>query len=162
MLTFHYSPYVIVFAISAIISGSLALYVWKRLTIPGGIYFILLMAAVTEWVTMDSIESSIVGTSATIIHAFIDGIAGEIRVSMVRDGDRFMLKVGDDGTRPPLGLDFRNSPSLWLQLVITLVDQIRGAIVLEPGTGTTFKITFAGRQRGEKMLFSESPSKGAR
>jgi two-component sensor histidine kinase len=40
-------------------------------------------------------------------------------------------------------MDFRNTPSLGLQLVNTLVDQLEGTIELDIEKGTSFKITFA-------------------
>ncbi|HMK45792.1 MAG TPA: histidine kinase dimerization/phosphoacceptor domain -containing protein, partial [Methanocella sp.] len=100
--------------------------------------------------------------SNTLKYAFRDGMAGTIRVSMDRDKGGYVLKVGDNGSGLPKGLDFRNSPSLGLQLVNTLVDQIGGTIELEPGSGTTFVITFAGPRTGEKTSFAKPPPGEAR
>ncbi len=81
--------------------------------------------------------------SNSLKYAFRDGKAGEIRIRMVIDGGKYVLTVSDDGVGLPEGLDFRNSPSLGLQLVCTLVDQIEGTIELENGPGSTFTIQFA-------------------
>jgi len=75
-------------------------------------------------------------------YAFKDGKAGEIQINMVMDGGKYVLIVSDDGVGLPQGLDFRNSPSLGLQLVNTLVEQLEGTIELEKAAGTTFTIKF--------------------
>jgi two-component sensor histidine kinase len=52
------------------------------------------------------------------------------------------LMVSDNGVGFPQGLDFRDTGSLGLQLVNTLVEQIEGTIELDRNDGTAFKITF--------------------
>jgi len=54
----------------------------------------------------------------------------------------FILIVSDNGKGFPEGIDFRNTDSLGLQLVNTLVDQIGGSIELGKGRGTEFSIRF--------------------
>ncbi len=54
----------------------------------------------------------------------------------------FILRVADDGIGMPPDLDFRNTPSLGLQLVTSLVAQMDGTIDLDRNAGTTFEITF--------------------
>ncbi|MDW5550309.1 sensor histidine kinase [Methanosarcina sp.] len=54
----------------------------------------------------------------------------------------FMLTIGDDGIGFPESFDFKNTGSLGLQLVNTLVDQIGGNIKIENGPGTRYKILF--------------------
>ncbi len=80
--------------------------------------------------------------SNALKYAFRDGRTGEITISLVRDSGSYVLTVGDNGAGLPPGLDFRNTPSLGLQLVNTLVGQLEGAIELLPGAGTTFRIMF--------------------
>ena len=50
--------------------------------------------------------------------------------------------VGDNGAGFPDDIDFRETESLGLQLVTTLVDQIGGTIELERTGGAKFIITF--------------------
>ncbi len=50
--------------------------------------------------------------------------------------------MGDSGDGLPPGLDFRNTTSLGLQLVNTLVGQLEGTIDMGEGPGATFRITF--------------------
>lgn len=100
--------------------------------------------------------------SNSLKHAFPDGRNGEIYIELhrgVNDNNKilsdtnagniqsnscpykyFTLIVGDSGIGFPESIDFRNTGSLGLQLVSTLVDQIDGRIELEKGPGTRFKI----------------------
>jgi PAS domain S-box-containing protein len=80
--------------------------------------------------------------SNSLKYAFPDGKTGEIRIGLARDGRNHTLKVADDGVGLPPELDFRNTPSLGLQLVNMLVSQLEGTIELDPARGTMFKITF--------------------
>jgi two-component sensor histidine kinase len=76
-------------------------------------------------------------------HAFPDGREGEIRIELRSDGnDKFTLMVSDNGVGLLEDLDFRNTESLGLQLVNTLVNQLEGTIELDRRGGTAFKITF--------------------
>jgi PAS domain S-box-containing protein len=77
-------------------------------------------------------------------YAFPDGQAGEICIELRSDDEsQFTLIVSDNGGGLPESLDFRDTRSLGLQLVNTLVDQLGGAIELDRSGGTAFKITFA-------------------
>lgn len=56
--------------------------------------------------------------------------------------EKLTLIVRDNGRGFPEKLDFRNTTSLGLQLVTTLVDQIEGEIRLDRSRGTSFEISF--------------------
>ncbi len=56
--------------------------------------------------------------------------------------EKLTLIVRDNGRGFPENLDFRNTTSLGLQLVTTLVDQIEGDIKLDRSKGTGFEISF--------------------
>lgn len=56
--------------------------------------------------------------------------------------DKLTLIVRDNGRGFPEKLDFRDTTSLGLQLVTTLVDQIDGKIELDRSMGTGFEISF--------------------
>ena len=79
-------------------------------------------------------------------HAFPGDRAGTIRLEMRRrsaeGGDRFLLRVADDGVGFPQGVDFQMTESLGMQIILMLVDQIDGAIERESGPGTAFRIEF--------------------
>jgi two-component sensor histidine kinase len=81
--------------------------------------------------------------SNALKYAFPDGRSGEIHIGLVHAGRNYVLTVGDNGVGLPPGLDFRNTPSLGLQLVNMLVDQLEGTVELDSAGGTRFKITFA-------------------
>ncbi len=81
--------------------------------------------------------------SNTLKHAFPEGRGGEVLIEICPDGDsNIIVKVSDNGIGFPEEIDFRNTESLGLQLVMTLVGQLRGDIELEKGAGTGFRITF--------------------
>jgi PAS domain S-box-containing protein len=81
--------------------------------------------------------------SNSLKHAFPDDRAGEIRITLRLDGGQSLLMVSDNGVGFPENLDFRDTRSLGLQLVNTLVDQLEGTIELDRSEGAAFKITFA-------------------
>jgi PAS domain S-box-containing protein len=56
--------------------------------------------------------------------------------------NKFSLFVSDNGIGLPENVDFRNTDTLGLQLVNSLVDQLDGTIELDRINGTTFKIIF--------------------
>jgi PAS domain S-box-containing protein len=79
--------------------------------------------------------------SNSLKHAFHKG-PGEISIEIYPDGDNFVLKISDNGTGFPEHIDFRNTDSLGMQLVNSLVEQIDGKIELYRNKGTEFRITF--------------------
>jgi PAS domain S-box-containing protein len=81
--------------------------------------------------------------SNSLKHAFPDGREGEVRIELRADDGQFMLMVSDNGVGFPQDLDFRDTGSLGLQLVNTLVEQIEGTIELDRSDGTAFRIAFA-------------------
>ncbi|HEX3036851.1 MAG TPA: MEDS domain-containing protein [Thermodesulfobacteriota bacterium] len=87
--------------------------------------------------------------SNSIKHAFPGRKKGEIHISFhLNDNGRdasgrsYTLIVGDSGVGFPEDLDFQNTESLGLQIVTTLVKQLKGTIELDRNYGTAFKIVF--------------------
>ncbi len=81
--------------------------------------------------------------SNSLKYAFPEGIVGEICIQLFSDkDDKFTLIVKDNGIGFPKDLDFRETESLGMQLVIMLVEQLEGTIELDKSKGTNFKITF--------------------
>ena len=103
--------------------------------------------------------------SNSLKYAFPDGMNGEIciklhqevneknkvSISKIADNDMqnnscchrvYSLIVEDNGIGFPDSIDFKNTSSLGLQLVNTLVDQIGGDIELKKVSGTKFEIVF--------------------
>lgn len=76
-------------------------------------------------------------------HAFPNFRKGSIKIDLrTNKVGYYLLSVSDDGIGFPEKIDFRNTSTLGLQLVITLVEQLSGQIELKNKTGTTFEIKF--------------------
>jgi two-component sensor histidine kinase len=81
--------------------------------------------------------------SNALKHAFPKGRAGELTIQLVRGNtNQITLTVSDNGIGFPEHVDFRQSPSLGLTLINSLVEQLNGTIELDRSKGTTFTITF--------------------
>ena len=77
-------------------------------------------------------------------HAFPDAKGGEINIDLHRNVDnRYALTVSDNGVGLPKELDFKNTKTLGLQVVNTLVDQLDGTIELDRSSGTSFRISYS-------------------
>ncbi|MBI5651882.1 MAG: GAF domain-containing protein [Chloroflexi bacterium] len=77
-------------------------------------------------------------------HAFPGERRGTLRVELRADAaSQVRLIVADDGIGFPADLDFRNTTSLGLQLVTTLVNQLNGRIELTREHGTQFTVIFS-------------------
>jgi len=76
-------------------------------------------------------------------YAFPNRMAGEIRVGLVRAGeDKFVLSVTDNGIGLPEGLDLNNIPSLGLELVSVLTEQLHGELIIHHANPTRFEVHF--------------------
>jgi PAS domain S-box-containing protein len=82
--------------------------------------------------------------SNALRHAFVGRGKGTVHVGLRQNDDgTTSLIVGDDGIGLPSQVDFRHTPSLGLQLVNTLVNQLGATIDLTLRKGTVFTVTFA-------------------
>lgn len=80
--------------------------------------------------------------SNSLKYAFLDNPdTAEIVISFVVKGHS-ILSIKDNGVGFPKDLDFRDTDSLGLQLVNSLVEQLEGTIELHNQKGTEFRITF--------------------
>jgi PAS domain S-box-containing protein len=92
--------------------------------------------------------------SNALKHAFPDGRKGEISIRIRLEANMLTLAVKDNGVGIPQALDWRNTESLGLRLVMSLVEQLNGTIELDQDSGTAFRITIRkktdehGRTRG--------------
>ena len=68
----------------------------------------------------------------------------EIAITITKENGFYMMSVYDNGRGFPDDLDFQNTDSLGMQLVISLTSQLRGTVELERDKGTLFKIIFKG------------------
>jgi two-component sensor histidine kinase len=81
--------------------------------------------------------------SNSLKYAFPDGGEGEVRIGINHlDDGQLQLVVADSGVGFPSHIDFRNTETLGMQLVLALAGQIGGSIDLKTGPGTEFRILF--------------------
>jgi PAS domain S-box-containing protein len=96
---------------------------------------------VTEAIPCGLIINELV--SNALKHAFPTGKEGEITIQLQRGNtNQITLTVSDNGIGFPEHVDFRQSLSLGLTLINSLVEQLNGTIELDRRGGTTFTITF--------------------
>jgi PAS domain S-box-containing protein len=80
--------------------------------------------------------------SNSLKHAFPDGRKGTISIEGIpQDAKTLRFVYHDNGVGMPAGFDWKNTESLGLRLVNSLVDQLDGTIESSGGEGTTFIIT---------------------
>jgi PAS domain S-box-containing protein len=79
--------------------------------------------------------------SNALKHAFPNGRKGIISISGGENGDLITLVVRDNGIGIPEELDWKNTTTLGMRLVTSLIDQVGGAITLDRNQGTAFTIT---------------------
>ncbi len=85
--------------------------------------------------------------SNTLKYAFIDKSENaEITLKMQTKGENIRLTIGDNGIGLPQHINYRNTESLGLQLVVTLTDQINGVINIDTKKGTIYTIEFKQNQ----------------
>ncbi len=89
--------------------------------------------------------------SNSLKHGFSDGQKGEIKISLhLKDQDEYELKISDNGNHFPEDLEFRNTETLGLRLVTSIVEnQLDGKIELNKSEGTSFRITFKEIEQNE-------------
>jgi PAS domain S-box-containing protein len=75
-------------------------------------------------------------------YAFTGKESGVITIIATSIDSRHTIVIGDNGSGMPEEIDFTNSSSFGLQLINTLVKQIKGTIRMERSEGTRFIIDF--------------------
>lgn len=80
--------------------------------------------------------------SNSLKHAFPDDRKGEINVKFYQDEEYITLIISDNGIGMPEDINIDDVDTLGLELVLTLVDQLKGDIHLNRNNGTEFIITF--------------------
>jgi PAS domain S-box-containing protein len=76
--------------------------------------------------------------SNSLKYAFPNDRRGEIRITVTKEGHTITILFQDTGIGIPADLDWRNTQSLGLRLVNTLVDQLSGTVELDRSSGTRF------------------------
>ena len=87
--------------------------------------------------------------SNSLKYAFPEGRKGEIAISVKKEGHTLTVVYRDTGIGIPAELDWRDTQSLGLRLVNTLVDQLNGTVELDRSAGTAFTMVLHEKeQRG--------------
>ncbi len=76
--------------------------------------------------------------SNSLKYAFPEGRKGTVSVTVRQEGLNLTVIYADDGIGIPAELDWKNTQSLGLRLVNTLVDQMDGTVELDRAGGTRF------------------------
>jgi len=76
--------------------------------------------------------------SNSLKYAFPEGKPGEITITVTKEGTALHIRYQDNGVGIPETLDWKNTKSLGLRLVNTLVDQLNGTVELDRSAGTLF------------------------
>ena len=80
--------------------------------------------------------------SNSLKYAFPNNRDGIIFVTLKSKNNRVIIEAGDNGVGIPKQIDIKQTDTLGLQLVDTLVEQIGGKLTLERNKGTKFIIEF--------------------
>lgn len=68
---------------------------------------------------------------------------GEVSISLTQTDNQIHLIIADNGKGFPKEIDYRNTESLGMQLVVTLIQQLRGTISLDNSNGAKYTIIFS-------------------
>lgn len=80
--------------------------------------------------------------SNALKYAFPKGSKGIVKIDLKSENNLIKLVISDNGVGLSRKIDFRNTDSLGLQLVVTLVEQLGGKIRLQRTKGSKFTISF--------------------
>ena len=84
--------------------------------------------------------------SNSLKYAFPDGKIGKINIELFIKDEKVCLIIKDNGVGLPKEVNYRDTETLGLQLVSSLVEQINGTIELKKDKGTSYTITFKQHQ----------------
>jgi PAS domain S-box-containing protein len=98
-----------------------------------------IMVHIETAVPLGLIMNEIVSNS--LKHAFPEDRSGTISISGGIEGTVITLVVHDDGVGIPADLDWKNTDTLGMRLITSLIDQVDGTLDLKRDGGTTFSIT---------------------
>lgn len=80
--------------------------------------------------------------SNALKYAFKGREKGKLNISLLLKNEMVTIIVADNGVGMPANINIRETNTLGLQLVTSLVEQIDGELKMENNKGTTFTITF--------------------
>lgn len=107
------TPEFVILLVTAIISGTVSVLLWRRRELPGGIALALLMVAVTEWALVAALEAASIDLSAKIFWSKLEylgsGSAATLYLFFALQRSGFKIRLGS-----------RRTLALWLLPVINL------------------------------------------
>jgi two-component sensor histidine kinase len=80
--------------------------------------------------------------SNSLKYAFTNRMDGIIFVNLAIENEFVRIEVGDNGIGIPAHIDLKQTKTLGLQLVDTLIEQLDGTLELDRNNGTKFIIKF--------------------
>ena len=80
--------------------------------------------------------------SNSLKYAFINREKGTLKASLKKKEDQIELVISDNGIGLSNEINFKSTETLGLQLVNTLVDQLKGSIELNNENGVSYSIKF--------------------
>jgi two-component system CheB/CheR fusion protein len=75
-------------------------------------------------------------------HAFRGTDSGSVQISFQRSDKQCVLEVSDDGIGLPDQLEIQSANSMGFQLLVLLVEQLKGSVEVDRSSGTRFVVTF--------------------
>ena len=75
-------------------------------------------------------------------YAFNDTKKGKLTINLNKEEGKVKLRIADNGKGMPAKINYRDTQSLGMQLVMTLTQQIDGKIELDNKNGAAYTITF--------------------
>lgn len=79
-------------------------------------------------------------------YAFPQGRSGEVTVNFIKDRSTYILTIRDNGIGLPAGFDYRQTPTLGMQIVNVLAKQLLGTFEISSDRGTEALITFSEKE----------------
>jgi PAS domain S-box-containing protein len=105
--------------------------------IPANLTFDISMCVPTGLVVTELVTNA-------LKYAFPGGRSGKVIVHLEQDiAGVYRLSVADNGVGLQSGIDYRNTSTLGMQLVLSLAEQLGGTVTLDRSMGTKFTVTFA-------------------
>ena len=87
-------------------------------------------------------------------YAFSIQDSGIVKIHLSQSEDDIIIIIEDNGKGFPDSIDFKDTESLGMQLVVSLIDQIDGEIKLDGVNGTKYELKFKNVQSGVERLES--------
>ncbi|MEA1958723.1 MAG: histidine kinase N-terminal 7TM domain-containing protein, partial [Chloroflexota bacterium] len=106
--------YAIALSVSAVVSLAIAFWIWSRRSVPGGMYFSLMMLAVSEWAIAATFEAISVETTMKILWSQISYVG-------ITSAPLFFFLFALNYWRPDIRLRLLYQVLIWIIPVVTII-----------------------------------------